>query len=745
MTFDPIELHVSPKGDDAHSGTKDQPFATLKRARDAARELRGGIWTELFWRDPKNSGRNHELYRKRLKIPERTPVKIFLHGGIHRLSEPITLNADDAGTQDHPVVWKALTGESPIVTGSVTLEGWEPWKDGIWRAPLPSHLPDLINRYFFARELHYRGERQIRSRYPKYDPNNPRRGGFLLPTKGDDAEPYRGFYLPKSFDRQYARPDEAELNIAGGHGGWCNNIIPVSTIDHPTGRIRLARDPIKLAWAPWAMVTHLGQGNRFYFENMLEDIEQPGEWCLSHHEGMIYFKPLDGDAFDPTQVELPVLGQLIAMEGVEHVRFEDITFRGVRNLGDNLHREGNSGYGAMLAQPDWAYCGEAIHVAWSSHIHFDQCHIDQVGGNGIYFERLCRRCQVTRSTLSNVGANPIVFIGDRHDHPFSCEVSDCHIYDGGDLLNYVAGVFCGVSDGIRILHNHIHHMPHHAVNLGSNGRGRNYVEHNRIEHVTLEIADTGAINSWMDDACKPGEPSSEYIERSGHVIRHNLIKHVRGCIVNHEGQITYDRTARGIYIDDGTSNCVVSDNIIVDAHTGMQIHAGRHNVVENNFFIDTMCAVMFCNDPANRRGSGFTYQMLRANRFVNNILFSRRDKHTMFYAPEEYHDQGALFWFTQTASPPPDEVLELCDHNVYFFAYSKGLRVDIEVENETGSEFDRISVAQWQHDHGHDLYSKFEDPQFVNVDEEDFSFEKTSPAFDMGIRSIDVSTIGIRH
>ena len=41
-----------------------------------------------------------------------------------------------------------------------------------------------------------------------------------------------------------------------------------------------------------------------------------------------------------------------------------------------------------------------------------------------------------------------------------------------------AGVFLGLSDGCRVEHNSLHDLPHHAVNLGANGTGRNWVELN---------------------------------------------------------------------------------------------------------------------------------------------------------------------------------------------------------------------------------------------------------------------------
>ncbi|MDX2227197.1 MAG: right-handed parallel beta-helix repeat-containing protein, partial [Verrucomicrobiae bacterium] len=702
MNLEKIVFHVSPLGNDQNSGSAEQPFLSLKCARDAARKIRGEVPNRFPYicRDPDNAGDNEKLFLWRQTMPERPAVQIVLHGGEYRLTELLRLNASDSGTIENPVVWEAARGETPVIKGSITLTGWEQWKDGVWRAP----LPDSCSRHFSSRELFYKGQRMTRSRYPKADPTQPgRRGAWAWPSEIPAEDNLRSFVLPKDWPRPYARPDEGEVNMGVGHGGWCNNIIPIESINPTTGLLRTARKPIELSWIPWSMTTPFSTANRFYIENMLEDVERPGEWCLVHAERMIYFRPPEGETFDPAQVELPMLGQLIDVESCSHITFKGITFTQCRQLGDNYHRFGNTGYGAMHPQPDWKYAGEAVRVAWSNHIDFESCTFDQVGANALYFERDVRRSNVRRCTFSHVGCNPVVFIGDRVDHPLGCRVEDCHIHHGGDILNYVAGVFCGVSDGIRIAHNHIHDMPHHAVNLATNGLGRNYVENNRIERVTLEIADTGAINSWMDDPCTAGEPSSHHAERSGHVIRGNWISHVQGCISEH-GKVKPDSTARAIYLDDGTSNCVVTDNIIVDVAVGMQIHAGRHNLVENNIIIDALVAVLVCNDPANRRGSGFNRLMNRMNRFRRNIVLSRLDKYHHWYAPENEHKIGSLHWFTQ-ASCLADEFFEICDENLYWYPKTNGLRVDLHLPPPYKDNVWRVSIPldQWRKEYGHDL------------------------------------------
>ena len=49
------------------------------------------------------------------------------------------------------------------------------------------------------------------------------------------------------------------------------------------------------------------------------------------------------------------------------------------------------------------------------------------------------------------------------------------------------------------------------------------VEYNEIRFADQEVADSAAINCWME------EPNERGVERCGHIIRHNLIADIYGC------------------------------------------------------------------------------------------------------------------------------------------------------------------------------------------------------------------------
>jgi len=136
---------VAPNGNDANPGTAARPFATLERARDAARQ-------------------------SRIQRPL-DQVQVVVRGGTYQLKQPLAL-----GPQDSGLVIEAAKGEEAVISGGRVVGGWRPWRGRILQADLSAlDLPDCK-----FRELYYQGRRQSLARVPNFDPQHPRLGGVLF-------------------------------------------------------------------------------------------------------------------------------------------------------------------------------------------------------------------------------------------------------------------------------------------------------------------------------------------------------------------------------------------------------------------------------------------------------------------------------------------------------------------------------------------------------------------------------------
>ena len=102
------DFYVSPQGSDRNPGSKGQPFATLERARDAARSAK------------------HE-----------STVTIWLRGGTYKRSSTFVLSAADSGTASAPVVYRPVPGETARLFGGKTIHGFRKWRGSILQTNLP--------------------------------------------------------------------------------------------------------------------------------------------------------------------------------------------------------------------------------------------------------------------------------------------------------------------------------------------------------------------------------------------------------------------------------------------------------------------------------------------------------------------------------------------------------------------------------------------------------------------------------
>ncbi|MBI2301383.1 MAG: right-handed parallel beta-helix repeat-containing protein [Armatimonadetes bacterium] len=102
------------------------------------------------------------------------PVRVFLRAGTWYLAQPLICTADDAGTQEAPVVWRSFPGEQVTLCGGLPVTGWKQGEGGLWTA----FVRDA--EHLGGKELIVAGRRQIRARHPNFDPQHPTTGGYLF-------------------------------------------------------------------------------------------------------------------------------------------------------------------------------------------------------------------------------------------------------------------------------------------------------------------------------------------------------------------------------------------------------------------------------------------------------------------------------------------------------------------------------------------------------------------------------------
>ena len=98
-----VEFFVSPGGKDTNPGTRNAPFSSLARARDAVRKFKA----------KKQAG----------------PITVTLRQGIYNLENSFELTKQDSGTAEAPVAYRSENGERVILTGGRRIGKFTPVKD----------------------------------------------------------------------------------------------------------------------------------------------------------------------------------------------------------------------------------------------------------------------------------------------------------------------------------------------------------------------------------------------------------------------------------------------------------------------------------------------------------------------------------------------------------------------------------------------------------------------------------------
>ncbi len=539
---------VDPAGNDSNPGTRSKPFATIARAQTAVRA----------------SNRS-------------SPVTVQLRGGTYYLPSTWILGPEDSGTAKAPVVWQAWKDESPVLSGGMRLAArWEPYRDGIFKTPVP---PDFATDPLFVN-----GERQILARHPNFDPNVRMLGGYSKDAFSREraarwADPTGGFIHAMHEhlwgDFHYVITGKAPDGTVTYEGGWQNN-------------------------------RRMGMHPEFRFvENILEELDAPNEWYLDPKAHVLYFRPPDGLDLAKATIEGVRLRHLVEFHGtatkpVSHVVLSGLVFRhSARTFMDNKE---------PLLRSDWTtYRGGAVVFRGTEDCALRNCLFDQAGGNAVFVDGYNRRVAIRGCDITEAGGNAIAFVGDPKavrsplfeynqvqdvaamdrtvgpqtpDYPADCVVEDCLIRRAGRVEKQTAGVQVAMSMGIVIRHCSIYDMPRAGINFGDGCWGGHVVEFCDVFDTVKETGDHGSFNSWgRDRFWRPDIAEVEAWVKE--VPGFPLLDTVRPVVLRNNRW----RCDHGwdIDLDDGTSNYIIRDNLCLNG--GLKNREGYHRLVENNVIV----------------------------------------------------------------------------------------------------------------------------------------------------------------
>ncbi len=685
--------YVSENGSDSNSGTKDKPFLTLEKARDAIRQLKQGPG-----------------------LPD-GGVTVYLRGGNYNRTGSFLLEEQDSGTADKPVTYKAYPGESVRLNGGRQLQkGWfTPVTDPsvldriistdarskVLQVDLKGHgITDygVMSRHGYYKandvsqtppmELYIEGEGMTLARWP--NKGTVQMGNIIDPgpTRKDADLQTRGGTFTYTYERPelWTQADDIWLDgIFGYSWEWSYNKI--ASIDTQNKSITLAYGEMSGLFKNWYPDFHFAQ-------NLLEEIDMPGEYYIDRSKGKLYFMPTA--AFQASNPEITVSmlkAPMISTLNTSFVTFEDLILENGRDSGavimggDSVRlvhceiRNFTEGGVRINTQSRWLYNdfakGTGVnHAIVSTHIH-------HIGGTGVILNGGDR---LTLAPGNNV-------------------VENSHIHDFAYYHKAYNPAVILTGAGNRISHSEIHDAPHPGILIFGNDQ---VVEYNNIYDVCKTFSDLGAI--YMNLGAAPQE--------RGSVIRGNYFHNIG------EGKAG----VQGVYPDNFTMGMTIEKNIFYRmGNSAILNNGGAHIRTKNNLFIDAKVPYEYSDMYL---GDGPEQQINKNYMQPWHALFEKYNNFTGMPHLTKYPELADFF--TENRYYPDTNTFQ--NNVIYNPTKTRGPNL-----NENGA-YDKLKLVQYGNNWVTDR-----DPGFVNLAGGNLNLKSDAEVFQQipGFQTVPFSEMGI--
>jgi len=708
------DFHVSPNGNDADPGTAAKPFATLEHARDAVRALRAT--------DPQVN------------------CRIVLGDGTYRLNRTVVFGLRDSAVGNATTEIVAAPRAHPFLSGAAPLPGgWKPAprdlarlpenaRGHVWVAEVPKDWPvfrTLLQGNTLLPRARTRGFRQLKKA-----------------PSGEPAIDQGHLYLPAEAVSGIADFTGAEMVVVPVHP-WIMNILPMTEVNRATGLVRTAV-PATYPLGPPSFADF--PDGTVWIENVLEALDEPGEWVLDAQTRRLYLWPRDGrkpgdDVVAPQLTELIRVEGKIDYDGPTDTPVRGLVFRGLTfTQADRWPwKADKTGWGL---QHDWEMFDRPtamLRFRGAEACKVEDCRFVNGGSAGVRLDLYCQKILLTHCELADLGGVGVLLAGyglGTKDVNRENAVTDCDIHHIGQLLRHSAGIWAWQSGHNRIEHNHVHHTPYTGIlvtgrtGMDRTGRGEcsRTIRWREVDRVLGQKPPTWEnreplmhgrenIIAFNDlDHCMQimGDGNAIYISGTG---KNN---HVRNNFVH---DIPAQNINASIRCDDDQNGTIIENNIITRVCGEGFIWKGN-NTLRSNVIYDIRNATPDGTPCVHQRGYLVMPSTPVDGSIVQgNIIVSRIAGQVLLYERATPSRRRA-----QLRRPA---VFRTCqaDYNLYFNTAEPGWgRKHLDAERPFGIEQHSIEA----------------DPRFRNPEKNDFRLAPDSPALQIGFHPIDISTVGPR-
>ncbi len=517
------EIFVSPtEGNDSNDGTIDKPLKTIPAAVKLA--LQGDV----------TKG-----------------VVIWLREGVYESTSVLSLTSIK-GSANAPIFISGYKDEKAVFIGGYKLgyDKFEKVTDKNRYARLDETIRDkikvidlkaagvknipAINGQFFGTSLYMDGNTCTLARYPNVGYCKVEKVVDQGPLQGDKNDG-RGFTIGFiKDDEPLTWKDDGDIWVRGGFYYEWNQVYANVSFNIGNSTMNSGK-----ANSPYGVKT----GADFYFYNVFDDLNFPGEYYIDRDNMKLYFYPI-GDLNEDSQIYLSVLEKgvpLIEVNGCSNIVFNNINFEAGTN--------------------------EAVQIKESEDVVFQNSVFQNFGSNEVVITN-SKRCGILSSVMIKFGDRAF-YTGTGVNYsdiqPMNNFLMNCAINGNKDQVLHSTTSFTGVGE----VQSHCLMSNGYATGIGTGGAESVY-EYNEICAAPKYQYDSGGTYT-------------------AGVIGARAV-HIRYYYVHDILPKSTNSLTRALYLDEMASDCMVYGNIMYKTPAGFFSHGGRDIAYYNNVSINLNAA-----------------------------------------------------------------------------------------------------------------------------------------------------------
>ena len=539
VSADASVFFVATDGSDDNTGTYTEPFATISKAKSVVRSLVSKGLT--------------------------APVYVNVRGGDYYLDAGLVFDGSDSGTEQYPITYRAYNGETVNLLGSKKLDASKITKvtdekilNKLIEAPAREHLYQvkMSDLGIDAPALGYNGQNRknvfildntelTNARWPNLDESGGEHtfiGGQAAELTEDEEGKYNGDSQPIKFNyfddtnrSSLWEFKENDMFIGGGISYlWAAQVCKIGMLD-PENKILKSSENFT-----YGQATYTAKDDRYlYFENIMEEIDVPGESYLDRETDTLYLYP--------------------AGEITEDSRFSLTTLS-----------------------------SDVINCESGCNLVFDGLNIKETTGTGALFGGLSNNVTVKNADFAFLGVYGIRIYG------YNKTIENCNFYNipnSAIMLN--GGDKTSLTSSGNVVNNNVFRACSGTCNgaievsgVGHIVKNNKFYDYDRdalrcfgVNNIVIEY------NEFYDCAQLNSDAGVIYFGRRvgdiGNIIRYNYFHEYGGHVGTHGQQ--------AIFTDDGQVGPAIYGNImynpVSETSYPFKTHAGQFHWIHDNIFI----------------------------------------------------------------------------------------------------------------------------------------------------------------